>query len=93
MHGGSSSPLCVRTKTRQISVRGEWYVNCSQMAQHRFAVRSTHMRIWFVIICEQFTNHLVRLCIRGFRLQTCIAGIKMTLTPLALNPAPTSEEV
>ncbi len=41
-------------------VRSEWYTNHSQMAQHRFAISSTHMRILFV-------NHLARSCIRGFR--------------------------
>ncbi len=34
-------------KNRQISVRSERYAKCSQMVQHRFAILSSHMRIWF----------------------------------------------
>ncbi len=44
---GTSSSLCVRTKNWQISDHGEWYANCSWTAQCRFAVLSTHTRIWF----------------------------------------------
>ncbi len=44
---GTSSSLCVCAKNRQILVCGEWYANRLQMAQHRFAVPSTHMHIWF----------------------------------------------
>ncbi len=47
MHGGASSSLCVRAKNQQILVRDECYANRLQMAQRRFAVPSTHMRIWF----------------------------------------------
>ncbi len=55
------SSLCVCAKNQQISVHGEWYANHSRIAQRRFAVSSTHMRIWF------FAKHLVGSCIRGLR--------------------------
>ncbi len=46
----------VRVKNRQISVRGEQYVNHSRTAQRRFAVWSTHTRIWFAkrlrVVCK-----------------------------------------
>ncbi len=45
-HGASGS-LCVCTKNQKILVRGEWYANCLQMVQRRFAVPSTHTCIWF----------------------------------------------
>ncbi len=44
---GASSSLCVCAKNWQISVRGEWYANCFRTALHRFAVPSTHTRIWW----------------------------------------------
>ncbi len=52
---GASSFLCVRAKNRQISVHGERYANLLRMAQHRFAVLSTHARTWF-------TNHSQAVC-------------------------------
>ncbi len=58
-HGGASSSLCVCAKNRPISVCGEQYSNRSQTAQCRFAVPSTHMRIWFA-------NHSAHSCIRGY---------------------------
>ncbi len=55
---GASNSLCVRAKNQQISVSGEWYANCSWTAQCRFAVPSTHMRIWFAnrlrAVCKPF---------------------------------------
>ncbi len=59
---GASSSLCVHTKNQQILVCGEQYVNCSQMAQRRFAVLSTHTHLWFA-------NHLVCSCIRDLTFQ------------------------
>ncbi len=56
---GASSSLCVCAKNRHILVHGEWYVNRSRMGQHRFAIPSTHTRIWFA-------NHSAHSCIRGF---------------------------
>ncbi len=53
MHGGAFSSLCVRTKNRQILVRGEQYANRSQTAQHRFTVSYTHTPIWFAV-CKPF---------------------------------------
>ncbi len=47
--GGSSSPY-VRAENRQILFRGKLYANLSCMAQHRLAVPSTHMCIWFANI-------------------------------------------
>ncbi len=56
---GASNFLCVRAKSLQISVRGEQYANCSQMAQCRFTLPSTHTRIGFA-------NHSACSCVRGF---------------------------
>ncbi len=54
----ASSSLCVRAKNQQISVHRDWCANHSRTEQHRFAVPSTHTRIWFVnhsqVICEPF---------------------------------------
>ncbi len=44
---GTSSSLCVHAKNRKILVRCERYANRLQTAQRRFAVPSTHSRIWF----------------------------------------------
>ncbi len=42
-----------------ISVCGEWYANHPQMVQRRFAVWSTHTRIWFAnhsrAVCKPFS--------------------------------------
>ncbi len=90
---GASSSLCVRTKNRQTLVRCERYANRLHAAWHRFAVPSTHMRIWFA-------NHSVRSCIRGLSLQpfhsicahhlTILAAILHKLTCFMFLPAPTT---
>ncbi len=58
LHGAHIS-LYVHPKNRQISFRGEWYLNHQWMAQHRFAVPFTHMCIWFAncseVVCEPFS--------------------------------------
>ncbi len=60
---GTYNSLCVHAKNRQILVRGKWYANQSQMAQHRFAVPSTHT----YLVRERFTNHSARSCMQGYR--------------------------
>ncbi len=44
----AANSLCVHAKNWQISVCSDWYANHSQMSQHKFAVSSTHMHIWFM---------------------------------------------
>ncbi len=62
MHGGVSSSLCSRKKPTnfgQISVCGKRSANHSWTAQRRFAVLSTHTRIYFAnhlrAVCKPFT--------------------------------------
>ncbi len=44
---GASNSLCDGAKNRQISVPSEWYANRLWTVLRRFAVPSTHTRIWF----------------------------------------------
>ncbi len=50
--------LCICLKNQQISVCDKRYANRPQMAQRRFAVPSTHTRIWFAnclrAVCKLF---------------------------------------
>ncbi len=79
---GASNSLCVCAKNGQILVLGEWYVNHSWMAQCRFAVPSTHMRIWLVnhsqAICESFGTLVYT------RLYTTDHMLKMTHAKVSL---------
>ncbi len=70
----ASSSLYVRVKNRQILVHGEQYAKRPRMAQCRFAVPSTHTRIWFGnrsrVVCEPFGT-LVYMRLKGIRLCDC----------------------
>ncbi len=92
----ASSSLCVSTKNQQILIFGEWYANCSQMAQCRFAVPSIHTCIWFA-------NHSAHSCIRGFRKKILLCAellptialqlrLQFSLTATMVNQVCVSEE-
>ncbi len=51
MHRGASSSLCVRTKNRQISVRGEWFADGA--AQVRSPIHT-----YAHLVCEPFASDL-----------------------------------
>ncbi len=59
---GTSSSLCVLAKNREILFRSERYANYSRMVQRRFAVPSTHRRIWFAN-CSSGLQIIRRACV------------------------------